>query len=143
MRGEDAEHVLQRASVSPSNMSSIRSAGRTEGGRPKKCPTLRAHRTSCFRSSSCYASVSALKCIPHSLQFCTQVMCSQSLLLCSYVPPQRWLHNIEHGAVIMLYHPCAHPAMVNRLKRLVKGCIRKHIISAYPDVPVDRVSGEL
>jgi len=55
-----------------------------------------------------------------------------------YVPPQRWLHNIEHGAVIMLYHPCAHPAMVNRLKRLVKGCIRKHIISAYPDVPVDR-----
>ncbi|KAL1421399.1 hypothetical protein MTO96_000477 [Rhipicephalus appendiculatus] len=22
-----------------------------------------------------------------------------------YVPPQRWLHSIEHGAVVMLYHP--------------------------------------
>lgn len=24
-----------------------------------------------------------------------------------YVPPQRWLHNVEHGAIIVLYHPCA------------------------------------
>ena len=63
-----------------------------------------------------------------------------SSLFCSYVPPQRWLHNIEHGAVVMLYHPCAHPAPVRRLKKLVKGCIRKHVISASPAVPLDRVS---
>lgn len=25
----------------------------------------------------------------------------------SYLPPQRWLHNIEHGAIVVLYHPCA------------------------------------
>lgn len=24
-----------------------------------------------------------------------------------YVPPQRWLHNVEHGAIVVLYHPCA------------------------------------
>lgn len=55
-----------------------------------------------------------------------------------YVPPQRWLHNIEHGAVVMLYHPCAHPATVRELKRLVKGCLRKHVVAASPAVPVDR-----
>ncbi|XP_053209976.1 uncharacterized protein LOC128393790 [Panonychus citri] len=57
-----------------------------------------------------------------------------------YVPPQRWLHNIEHGAVVMLYHPCAHPSQVNRLRAYVRHCIRKHIITPYihlsPDNPI-------
>lgn len=48
-----------------------------------------------------------------------------------YVPPQRWLHNIEHGAVVMLYHPCAPYSQVERLKALVTSCIRKHIITPY------------
>lgn len=30
----------------------------------------------------------------------------------SYLPPQRWLHNIEHGAIVGLYHPCADPDLV-------------------------------
>ncbi|XP_015784093.1 uncharacterized protein LOC107361735 [Tetranychus urticae] len=55
-----------------------------------------------------------------------------------YVPPQRWLHNIEHGAVVMLYHPCAHPFMVNRLRAIVRGCIRKHIITPYVHLDPDR-----
>jgi len=46
-----------------------------------------------------------------------------------FVPAQRWLHNIEHGAVVMLYHPCTHPETVAALRRLVTGCIRKHIIT--------------
>lgn len=29
----------------------------------------------------------------------------------------------------MLYHPCAHPFMVNRLRKLVTNCIRKHVIT--------------
>lgn len=29
-----------------------------------------------------------------------------------YLPPQRWLHNVEHGAIIALYHPCADPKQV-------------------------------
>ena len=28
-----------------------------------------------------------------------------------YLPPQRWLHNCEHGGLALLYHPCA-PASV-------------------------------
>ncbi|OTF72658.1 DUF3105 domain containing protein [Euroglyphus maynei] len=46
-----------------------------------------------------------------------------------FVPPQRWLHNVEHGAIIMIYHPCAHPMMIDKLKQLVTNCIRKHIIT--------------
>jgi len=55
-----------------------------------------------------------------------------------FVPPQRWLHNIEHGAVVMLYHPCAHPAMVDQLRKLVTGCIRKHVITPYTNIPEDK-----
>lgn len=52
-----------------------------------------------------------------------------------FVPPQRWLHNIEHGAVVMLYHPCAHHTMVNKLRNIVTNCIRKHVITAYTNLP--------
>lgn len=48
-----------------------------------------------------------------------------------FVPVQRWLHNIEHGAVVMLYHPCTHHTLVHKLRKLVTGCIRKHIITPY------------
>ncbi|RWS13710.1 DUF3105 domain containing protein-like protein [Dinothrombium tinctorium] len=55
-----------------------------------------------------------------------------------YVPPQRWLHNIEHGSVVMLYHPCAHPCMVDRLRKIVVNCIRKHVITPNVNLPKDR-----
>uniref|UniRef100_T1J6D3 DUF3105 domain-containing protein n=1 Tax=Strigamia maritima TaxID=126957 RepID=T1J6D3_STRMM len=55
-----------------------------------------------------------------------------------FVPPQRWSHNIEHGAVVMLTHPCAHPKSVEKLKKIVKSCMWKHIISTSNQVPVDR-----
>merc|ERR1712096_335536 len=55
-----------------------------------------------------------------------------------FVPPQRWFHNIEHGAVVMLYHPCAHPTMVEQLRKLVTGCIRKHVITPYTNIPEDK-----
>ncbi|XP_074598593.1 uncharacterized protein LOC141853222 [Brevipalpus obovatus] len=55
-----------------------------------------------------------------------------------YVPPQRWLHSIEHGSVVMLYHPCAHPAVVNQLRALVTQCIRKHVITPYRHLAKDR-----
>ena len=35
----------------------------------------------------------------------------------------------QHGAVIMLYHPCANKVMVSRLRAIVINCIRKHIIT--------------
>ncbi|XP_047740934.1 uncharacterized protein LOC108665218 [Hyalella azteca] len=48
-----------------------------------------------------------------------------------FVPPQRWLHNIEHGAVVMLYHPCTQPHLVAQLRTLVTGCLYKHVITPY------------
>ena len=47
-----------------------------------------------------------------------------------FVPAQRWLHNIEHGAIVMLYHPCTHHTLVEKLRALVKGCIR-YVESTY------------
>lgn len=55
-----------------------------------------------------------------------------------YVPPQRWLHNIEHGAIVMLYHPCTHPYYVNELRSIVRGCIRKHIVTPYVHLSPER-----
>ncbi|KAL7637630.1 UNVERIFIED_CONTAM: hypothetical protein RMT77_012359 [Armadillidium vulgare] len=55
-----------------------------------------------------------------------------------FVPPQRWLHSIEHGSVVMLYHPCAEPLLVHRLKTLVKECVYKHIITPSNMVTIDR-----
>ncbi|XP_058121729.1 uncharacterized protein LOC131281048 [Anopheles ziemanni] len=46
-----------------------------------------------------------------------------------YVPPQRWLHNSEHGAVIALYHPCANKQQVDLLKNIVKKCLYRHVIT--------------
>ncbi|KAF0294732.1 hypothetical protein FJT64_007621 [Amphibalanus amphitrite] len=43
-----------------------------------------------------------------------------------------------HGSVIMLYHPCADYREVDRLKGLVRGCIRKHIITPYPKLSLLR-----
>lgn len=48
-----------------------------------------------------------------------------------YLPPQRWLHNVEHGAIVALYHPCANKNMINRLKRVVKSCLYRHVITPY------------
>ncbi|XP_055537761.1 uncharacterized protein LOC129725698 [Wyeomyia smithii] len=46
-----------------------------------------------------------------------------------YVPPQRWLHNSEHGAAIALFHPCANKHQIEELKQIVKGCLYRHIIT--------------
>ncbi len=36
----------------------------------------------------------------------------------TYLPPQRWLHNLEHGGVALLYHPCADAVLVEALQEL-------------------------
>lgn len=48
-----------------------------------------------------------------------------------FLPKQRWLHNLEHGAIVMLYHPCANKEEVKRLRLLVTGCLYRHIITPY------------
>ncbi len=38
-----------------------------------------------------------------------------------FLPPQRWIHNLEHGGVALLYHPCAPPEIIEELKTLAQG----------------------
>lgn len=56
----------------------------------------------------------------------------------TFLPKQRWIHSLEHGAVVMLYHPCAHPALVNELKEMVTSCLYRHIITPYTMLSPDR-----
>ncbi|XP_043252321.1 uncharacterized protein LOC122397283 [Colletes gigas] len=55
-----------------------------------------------------------------------------------FLPKQRWIHSLEHGAIVMLYHPCANPLEVQRLKSLVAGCLRRHVITPYNLLNQDR-----
>lgn len=55
-----------------------------------------------------------------------------------YLPPQRWLHSLEHGAIVFLYNPCADKSNVEKLKNLVKKCLFRHIISPYKDLSAER-----
>ncbi|BES97742.1 Protein of unknown function (DUF3105) [Nesidiocoris tenuis] len=48
-----------------------------------------------------------------------------------YLPPQRWVHNLEHGGIVMLYNPCAHRFLVQQLREVVRNCLYKHIITPY------------
>ncbi|KAG4072193.1 hypothetical protein HA402_014422 [Bradysia odoriphaga] len=48
-----------------------------------------------------------------------------------FVPPQRWTHSLAHGAIVLLYHPCANLNQLDMVKSLVKKCLYRHIISAY------------
>ena len=46
--------------------------------------------------------------------------------------------SAKHGAVVMLYDPCTQPALVDRLRKLVTSCIRKHVITPYGLLPPER-----
>ncbi|KAK7483378.1 hypothetical protein BaRGS_00025318 [Batillaria attramentaria] len=52
-----------------------------------------------------------------------------------YLPPQRWIHNLEHGAVVFLYHPCADQSDVEKMREVATSCLRKHIITPYKLLP--------
>lgn len=40
----------------------------------------------------------------------------------------------------MLYHPCANPLEVERLKNLVNKCLWRHVITPYSYLDEERVS---
>ena len=46
-----------------------------------------------------------------------------------YVPPQRYIHSLEHGAAVFLYHPCADAKEIEEFKSLARTCLFRHIIS--------------
>ncbi|KAK5644387.1 hypothetical protein RI129_005687 [Pyrocoelia pectoralis] len=55
-----------------------------------------------------------------------------------FVPVQRWLHNLEHGALVMLYHPCADTRETQYLKNIVRNCLYRHIITPYASLTEER-----
>ncbi|KAJ6643031.1 hypothetical protein Bhyg_07987 [Pseudolycoriella hygida] len=61
-----------------------------------------------------------------------------------YVPPQRWIHSLEHGAIVLLYHPCVNLNQLDIVRSLIKKCLYRHVITAYdlldPERPFALVS---
>lgn len=50
----------------------------------------------------------------------------------------RWLHNIEHGAIVLIYHPCANGRLADDLKKIVKTCLRRHVITPHRALTPER-----
>ncbi|KAM3936366.1 tumor protein p53-inducible protein 13 isoform 2-T2 [Leptodactylus fuscus] len=55
-----------------------------------------------------------------------------------YCPPQQWVHNLKHGGVAFLYHPCVHPKLKEALSCLARHYVAKHIITPLPTLSRDR-----
>ena len=59
----------------------------------------------------------------------------------AFLPPQRWLHNLEHGGVAFLYHPCADPSVVDALREVAQGRadddsgLFRWVLTPYVDLP--------
>ncbi len=58
-----------------------------------------------------------------------------------FLPEQRWLHNLEHGGIAFLYHPCAPPALIEALRAVAlakpadaTGPFR-WVMTPYPGLP--------
>ncbi|XP_046891213.1 tumor protein p53-inducible protein 13 isoform X2 [Hypomesus transpacificus] len=56
-----------------------------------------------------------------------------------YCPPQRWLNNLQHGATVLLYHPCAPVQERVRLAVLARSCLSSYIITPHPDLSTHRM----
>lgn len=55
-----------------------------------------------------------------------------------YLPPQRWVHSLEHGSVVFLYHPCADRRQIKLLKKIARRCLRRHVITPYRTLSRDK-----
>lgn len=55
--------------------------------------------------------------------------------------PEHWLHNLEHGGVALLYHPCARDAVRDALRDFAErrpadaGGPFRYVLAPYPDLP--------
>ena len=59
----------------------------------------------------------------------------------SALGPDRWLHNLEHGGITFLYHPCAPEEIVDGLREIARGVPDddtgpfRWILAPYPELP--------
>jgi len=61
----------------------------------------------------------------------------------SYMPAQRYLHNLEHGGIALLYDPCLDPVLIDELRLLA--CSRpdddggefRWVMTPYPGLPTN------
>ncbi|GAB1604452.1 uncharacterized protein LOC115222628 isoform X1 [Argonauta hians] len=53
----------------------------------------------------------------------------------NYLPVQRWLHSIEHGAAVFLYHPCVPTREKERFQKIAFSCMKKIIVTPSLEVP--------
>ena len=90
-------------------------------------------------SLSISAAISVSFPVSTSVSVSISISVSETLSLFSYLPPQRWIHNLEHGAIVLLYHPCAaDSSSLTRLRIIVSGCLRRHIITPSRRVSLQR-----
>ena len=58
----------------------------------------------------------------------------------AFLPKQRWLHGLEHGAVAILYHPCAPAELVQQLRSFAQtmppddGGAFRWMLTPYPNL---------
>ncbi|XP_074641774.1 uncharacterized protein LOC141899402 [Tubulanus polymorphus] len=55
-----------------------------------------------------------------------------------FMPRQRWLHSLEHGAIVFLYHPCADPIEVDKFRKIVEKCLYRHVITPNRNLTHER-----
>ena len=48
-----------------------------------------------------------------------------------WVAPLRYVHALEHGAVVFMYHPCAPRALIEQFRNLATGCLWKHLFFGF------------
>lgn len=59
----------------------------------------------------------------------------------SYLAPEWYIHNLEHGGIAVLYHPCTDAASLTALRNLLDarqdddGGPFRYVMTPYPDLP--------
>ena len=48
-----------------------------------------------------------------------------------WVPPLRYVHALEHGAIVFMYHPCTDEQQVRRLRKIATSCLWKHLFFSF------------
>lgn len=56
----------------------------------------------------------------------------------TYLPAQRWIKSLEHGGIVAVYHPCVNKRQLNDLRKLIKQCLYRHIITPYEKLDAER-----